>query len=223
MKSPFTGGKTHIVLEPATFRFRNQDFEITVPQYECVDTKRRFTTGEQDDYFLAELHRQYRERNFIPAPEQIQITREQYSLSAARMSALLGMGTNQYARYEAGEMPTESNGTLLSLAARPEVFRSLVEAKRHLLKPRQLEKLILRLEELTHAGSLTPAKGAVSKKTEHSSVTATIIREGIASTNGLSEVDWFEQLTEGMSGGSHPGILESALKEVSDYSYAMAA
>lgn len=148
MKSPFTGGPTRIVREPAPFKYRGQTFEVAAPQYECLETKRRFTTTDQDDEFVAEVQRLYRERNFVPSTPQVQATRAQYGLSAARMAALLGFGTNQYARYEAGEIPTESNGTLIWLASQPEVFSLLVQHKARLLRPRQLEQVQHRIAQL---------------------------------------------------------------------------
>ena len=139
---------TRIVREPATFKYRGQSFEVASAQYECLDTQRRFTTTDQDEEFIAEVQRLYRERNFVPSKAEIKETRQRYGLSAARMSALLGFGTNQYSLYEAGEIPTESNGTLIWLASHPEVFGLLANHKAKSMHPRQLEQIQQRLTDL---------------------------------------------------------------------------
>lgn len=75
MKSPFTCGVTRVVREAATFKYRGQSFEVAALQYECLDTQRRFTTTEQDEEFLEEVQRLYRERNFVPSPGEVNARR----------------------------------------------------------------------------------------------------------------------------------------------------
>jgi hypothetical protein len=51
------------VIERQTIPFKQETFEMDVEILVCVDTGRRFTTGEMDDAFVDELHRLWRERH----------------------------------------------------------------------------------------------------------------------------------------------------------------
>ena len=211
MKSPFTGGNVRVVHEPATFKYRGQCFEVAAPQYECLDTQRRFTTTEQDEAFVAEVQRLYRERNFVPSATEIKATRQQYGLSAARMSALLGFGTNQYARYEAGETPTESNGTLVWLASHAEVFGLLVRQKAKLLRPRQFEQVQRRLLKL---GARTSEMGQPAASQLALPLMTILYNRPIPAALARSEEH------QQMAMSSYP---EEPSRAAGDYSYAMAA
>lgn len=215
MKSPFTGGDVRLVHEPATFKYRGQAFEIAAPQYECLDTKRRFTTTEQDEAFVLEVQRLYRERNFVPTVAEVKATRQQYGLSAARMSALLGFGTNQYARYESGEIPTESNGTLVWLASHPQVFGLLAQHKSNLLRPRQFEQVQRRLLKL----GAQKIESAKVKETQLSLPLMTVM-------SGRPVPPVLVRSEENAQQVALPPLVEgpvvNALR-VGDYSYAMAA
>lgn len=225
MKSPFTGGLTRIVREPATFKYRGQSFEVTAPQYECLDTQRRFTTSAQDEEFIEEVQRLYRERNFVPSAEEVKATRAKYGLSAARMSALLGFGTNQYSRYETGEIPTESNGTLIWLASHPEVFELLVQHKAQSMRPRQLEQVQRRLAKL---GAQPTATRQAAVQLALPLLTATFSQR-VTAVPMQPEEKALKDVVERTTG--QPVVLPSAL-ELSetpklalsgDYAYAMAA
>lgn len=126
MKSPYTGGDVRVVTERQSVPFKQETFELDVPTLECVDTGRRFTTGEMDDAFVDELHRLWRERHQMPSTEQLCAVREQLGLSQREMSKLLGFGINQYRYYEAGELPAGSNLLLLRMLTNPVVLPHLI-------------------------------------------------------------------------------------------------
>lgn len=113
MKSPYTGGLVRMFTERQTVPFKQEEFEMDVQTLECVDTGKRFTTGEMDDAFVDELHRLWRERHKVPSTQQLRAVREQLGLSLRQMSKLLGFGINQYRHYEGGELPSGSNAVLL--------------------------------------------------------------------------------------------------------------
>ena len=127
MKSPFTGKEMSIVKEWRTMIFRKEEFRVLFHSYKCEDT------GEQlEDDVLAQLNynqlvNQYRGKYNIPFPEQISSIRVKYNLSAAKMSEILGFGTNGYRQYEGGEVPNQSNAKLIQLADDPHEFKKLVD------------------------------------------------------------------------------------------------
>ena len=75
-----------------------------------------------------------RVRHGIPFPEEIKATREKYGLSLAAISKILGFGINQYANYENGQVPSESNGKMILAARNKNFILSLLDSSRkHLL------------------------------------------------------------------------------------------
>ncbi|MCK4662827.1 MAG: DUF4065 domain-containing protein [Bacteroidales bacterium] len=127
MKSPFTGNKMSIRKESRTINFRKDEFKILFHSYKCEDTGEQF----EDDTFAQlnynQLVNQYRTKYAIPFPEQIIAIRKKYGLSAAKMSEVLGFGTNIYRQYEGGEVPSQSNAKLIQLADDPHEFKKLVD------------------------------------------------------------------------------------------------
>lgn len=141
MKSPYTGGKVHTVTERQTVTFKQEVFEMDVATLECVDTGRRFSTGEMDDAFVDELHRLWRERQKMPSTDQLRAVREQLGLSMRGMSQLLEFGINQYRHYEAGELPTGSNMLLLRMLANPAILPHLIAIQADKLPPKTIKAL----------------------------------------------------------------------------------
>jgi DNA-binding transcriptional regulator YiaG len=60
----------------------------------CEDTGEEFTDAKLDDLNLTQAYNQYRTRCNLPFPDEIKALREQYGLSAAKMSEILGFGAN---------------------------------------------------------------------------------------------------------------------------------
>ena len=115
-ESPLTGGKVILHKEPDTLSYRGEDFAYTSYEYECVDTGQRFTDLELDWKNMSQIYDQYRQRHNIPSPAELTSMRERYGLSANKMAQVLGLGVNQYAKYEQGEMPSESIGKCFGLS-----------------------------------------------------------------------------------------------------------
>lgn len=62
MRSPFTGGEARELWTTETYTMRRQEFAVTAPCWQCVDTGEQFTTDTQDEIFLSELNRLWFER-----------------------------------------------------------------------------------------------------------------------------------------------------------------
>jgi DNA-binding transcriptional regulator YiaG len=127
MKSPLTGKEMSIQKEWRTMNFRKDQFKVLFHSYKCGETEEQF----EDDAFAQlnfnQLVNQYRTKYSIPFPEQIIAIREKYNISAAKMSEILGFGTNSYRQYESGEIPSQSNSRLIQLADDPQKFKKLVD------------------------------------------------------------------------------------------------
>ncbi|WP_114782996.1 type II toxin-antitoxin system MqsA family antitoxin [Botryobacter ruber] len=141
MKSPYTGGEVRLITEHQVVPFKQETFEMDVKTLECVDTGKRFTTGEMDDAFVDELHNLWRARHNMPTTEQLRAVREQLGLSLRQMSKLLGLGINQYRHYEAGELPTGSNLLLLRMLFNPVTLPQIIAMQAHLLPAKTIKAL----------------------------------------------------------------------------------
>jgi len=130
MKSPFTGGRVKEVFTTEEQEFRKEKYLVHVRYYVCEDTGEEFTTTEQDELMFNELYGQYRCKHGVPFPDEIKKIREQYGLSLAAMSKILGFGVNQYANYENGQIPSESNGKMISAARDKRVMAELLDSSR---------------------------------------------------------------------------------------------
>ncbi len=127
LECPFCEGYANLEREPKILTYRNEPFKIMQHFYRCEKCKEEFTTDEVDEFSLRQAWYQYRAKHHIPFPEEIKSIREQYGLSASKMSEILGMGTNQYAAYERGDMPIISNANLIRIASNPTSFLNLIE------------------------------------------------------------------------------------------------
>ena len=130
MKSPFTGGRVKEIFTTEVQEFRKENYTVHARYYVCEDTGEKFTTTEQDELAFNELYGQYRVRHGIPFPEEIKATREKYGLSLAAISKILGFGINQYANYENGQVPSESNGKMILAAKNKSFIISLLDSSR---------------------------------------------------------------------------------------------
>lgn len=127
MKSPVTGKEMTLQREKRTITYRKEEFVIFYHFYLCADSGAQFTDDQLDELNLTQVHNQYREKYNLPFPDEIQLIREQYGLTATKMAAVLGFGTNIYRQYEQGEVPSASNGRLIRMCEDPIQFKSLVE------------------------------------------------------------------------------------------------
>ena len=150
IESPFSDGDATLHWEADTQAFRKEEFHYCYHYYQCDETEERFVTPELANLNTAQIYNQYRAKHRFLFPDQIKAMREQYELTGARMSLVLGLGANQYRHYEDGEMPSSSNANLLRLASDPTAFRRLVDAHQADLRPAEYQKLCSRLDQLSH-------------------------------------------------------------------------
>jgi len=130
LRSPFTGGRVKEISTIEEHEFRKERFSVHVRYYVCEDTGEKFTTTEQDELLFNELYSQYRVNHGIPFPEEIKAIRLHYGLNYQQITKILGFGANQYAQYEKGQIPSESNGKLLSAAMNQQFMLHLLEDSR---------------------------------------------------------------------------------------------
>lgn len=126
MKSPITAKEMILTKEKRSIDFRKESFDVVFHYYTCEDSGEQFTTGELDDVNMNQVYNQYRDLFNIPFPDEIIRIRKKYNLSATKMSAILGFGTNSYRQYESGEMPSVSNARLIQMIDDSKKFIDLV-------------------------------------------------------------------------------------------------
>lgn len=150
MKSPITGKEMKLTKERRSMDFRKETFEIVFHYYLCEDSGEQFTTTSLDEVNMNQAYNQYRDKFNIPFPDEITRIRERYSLSAVKMSEILGFGINSYRQYEAGEMPSVANAKLIQMMDDPKFFIDMVELCGTLdekVKEKFIQKAQLLLEE----------------------------------------------------------------------------
>lgn len=153
MLSPFTGKEMKMVYEKRTWNFRGEKYEYIHASWLCVDTGESFTTDEIDNASYVQVTNQYRIRYGIPFTDEIIAVRECYGLSAAKMSLILGMGTNQWRYYEAGEVPSVSNGRMIRSIMNPVVFLDYVNSSKNVLGEKEFVKLRDRMSVIIEQNS----------------------------------------------------------------------
>ncbi len=173
IKSPFTGGVAVLKQRPAQEKFRGETFDIQELYYECADTGKEVDNTATAELNAQQVYNLYRTRHHIPFPEEIRRIREQYGLSAAKMSEVLDFGINSYRNYEkegdkekTGEqaesethqpvIPTPANGKLIRLAANPVHFQTFVQEKRSIFSDNAWKKIQERIATLLQGNEMTP-------------------------------------------------------------------
>ena len=141
LKSPFTGGRVKEVSTVEEHEFRKEAYPVHVRYYVCEDTGEKFTTTEQDELLFNELYSQYRVSHGIPFPEEIKNIRLHYGLNYQQMTKILGFGVNQYAQYEKGQMPSESNGKMLSAIMSQQLMLHLIEESKAEFDDNEYQKI----------------------------------------------------------------------------------
>jgi putative zinc finger/helix-turn-helix YgiT family protein len=141
MKSPFTGGDATLQKEIRTMNFRKEPFQVWFQYYKCTDSGEQFTDEELDEVNTNQVYNQYRVKYGIPFPDEIKAVREQYGLSANKMSEILGLGINVYRNYEAGEVPSVSNGRLIQMAKDPKEFKKMIDLGKNEFTAEELARI----------------------------------------------------------------------------------
>ena len=130
IESPITGGRVFEVEDVEKKEFRKELFEVHVRYYLCEDTGEQFTDSGQDDLFTNELYSQWRVKHGVPFPDEIRKIREKYNLNCTQMSKILGFGVNQWRQYEAGVVPSESQGKMIRSVANKVTMEYMLENSR---------------------------------------------------------------------------------------------
>ena len=99
IESPLTGGKAVYQKEMRETEFRGEKFVYEHHNIRDLETDIEFTNTEIDEGNVQRVYDQYRAAHDIPSPAELKAMREVYGLSAAKMSEILGLGTNQYRLY----------------------------------------------------------------------------------------------------------------------------
>lgn len=141
IESPFTGGKVEEIFTTETMKFRGEEYLVHSRYYKCVDTGETFSVSQQDETTLNDLYSQYRLKHGIPFPEEIKAIRTRYGLNYSQIGKMLGFGANQWARYEAGQVPSDSNGRLMAALRSKEVTLKLLGEIRDLYDEAEYEKV----------------------------------------------------------------------------------
>jgi len=134
--------------EQRTVTFRGEQFNVMFPYYYCEDLKEQFTTNESDGVWYNQMSNQYRQKYGIPFVDEIISLRKLYGLSAAKMSLIFGFGPNQWGKYEHEEIPSVSNGKMISAAMSPIAMQVFVDSARSFLKDSEYEKITSRITSL---------------------------------------------------------------------------
>ena len=142
MKSPFTDKEMKLEYEKRTWKFRGEEYDYIHTSWLCEDTGERFTIDDTDTAGFIQVTNQYRTKYGIPFTDEIVAVRKKYNISASKMSLILGFGANQWRHYEAGEVPSVSNGRMIRSIMNPDVFIDMVHSSRHILLPKDYEKII---------------------------------------------------------------------------------
>ena len=147
MKSMLTDGEAVLQREIRETEYRKEMFTYEHCNYRDLDTGIEYTTNDMDFDNLEQIYSQYRKRHGIPSPKEIRALRERYGLSAAKMSAILGLGANQYRLYENGEMPSEAIGKMLRSVETPAVFLGYVQNCKNEFSEQDYAKLCQKIEK----------------------------------------------------------------------------
>ncbi|GAA3940857.1 DUF4065 domain-containing protein [Chitinophaga oryziterrae] len=145
MKSPITGREMPVKKRKEKFEFRKETFEITYHYYLDEASGDQFTDDHLSEINTNQLYNEYRSKYGIPYPDEIIALREKYGLSANKMSEVLGFGINVYRAYEAGEVPSASNGKFLQQIKKTEFFLSVLESSSQ-FTAEELEKIHKKIE-----------------------------------------------------------------------------
>lgn len=135
-----------LVREQAETVFRGEKFRY-VRSYYVEPDGRTYTTTALDDVNYGQIYNEYRKRHGIPFPDDIKRTKEMFGMNNATLTTILGFGENQIADYLAGEVPSRTNGKILSMAMDLYVFEKMVDNVRDQLRDSLYEKIKRRIAE----------------------------------------------------------------------------
>lgn len=148
IECPYCDGMARLEKIDKVLAYKKEDFNIVEHFYKCQKCSEEFTTTETDTNSILQAHNQYRERHHILFPEEIVAIREQYDISASKMSEVLGLGINGYGNYEKGEIPSLAISNLIELAMNPIMFKEILEKSKGIFSNNGYEKISKKVEYL---------------------------------------------------------------------------
>jgi DNA-binding transcriptional regulator YiaG/uncharacterized phage-associated protein len=154
MKSPYTGKEMELKRVKSVLNFRKEPFEVVYHSFVCRDTQEEFEDDRLTSLNMKQVTDQYREKHNIPFPEQIKATRKSFGLSAAKMSEILGLGTNSWRLYENGEVPTIANARLTQLISDPQNFMKHI-SEFGTCEEKEIEKIKKNIDEISRKAGQT--------------------------------------------------------------------
>ena len=137
-----------LVYEQRTWNFRGEEYKYTHASWLCIDSGEHFTTDETDNAAFAQVTNQYRAKYGIPFTDEIIQIRKNYGISASKMSKLLGFGINQWRLYEAGEVPSVSNGRTIRSISTPAGFMNILNSAKNTIEYKDFIKISNHLNSL---------------------------------------------------------------------------
>lgn len=146
MENKLGNGEKYLV-EERKAKFRKEEFTYI---HTCIVDSNgdEWTTTALDEANIFQIYNQYRLRHGIPFPDEISAIRKHYGLSAAKMSQILGFGTNQYRLYEDGEIPSLSNARTIIAAKDRNIFLSFIEASKKEYTSAEYKRIIGKVKGL---------------------------------------------------------------------------
>ncbi len=136
--------------EIRTIEFRGEKYTACYRFWLCEDTGESFTTTESDNEFYFAITDQYRAKYGIPTIGQIREIKEKYNLSDAGLGQILGFGKNQIKSYLDGEIPTKTNGRVLSAILTPAVFSVFLDLAKNQLGEKKINRIKKNLDLISH-------------------------------------------------------------------------
>jgi DNA-binding transcriptional regulator YiaG len=116
MKSPYTGGRVETIKDRVKIKFKEEEFEVDITNYKCVDTGNIFGSPQMIDDVNILVQNLWRKKHKVPTIDELTRLRKKIGLNKKEMSALLNLGINQYRYYEKGEIPKGPALLLLQIA-----------------------------------------------------------------------------------------------------------
>lgn len=149
MNSPITGKPMVAKKELRTLPYRKENFEVVVHFYECKDSGEQLEDEKQLELTLNQVYNAYRAKHNIPTPPEIRRIREEYNISASKMSEIMEFGPNLWRLYESGEMPSTANARYINQIKNPDVFKNVVRENNE-LSDEEKEKVYAKIEIKKH-------------------------------------------------------------------------
>ncbi len=168
IKSPFTGGKVKEISTIETHEFRKETYDVHVRYYVCEDTGEKFTTTEQDEFLFNDLYSQYRVKHGIPFQEDIKNIRLRYGLNYQQITKILGFGANQYAQYEKGQIPSESNGKMISAIQNRNIMLNILKESKCEFAVQEYNKIVSIIEKSKEANEVDELQNIIYRNTKRS-------------------------------------------------------